>query len=64
MATCIFENEKEQKYKCTYDFIDGKIKVKVFKDLYSDEYKGLGIVNLSCQNEEEYKEIMKKEEKR
>ena len=56
MATCIFENEKEQKYKCTYDFIDGKIKVKVFKDLYSDEYKGLGIVNLSCQNEEEYKE--------
>lgn len=56
MAVCIFENEKEQTYECTYDFIDNKIKVKVFKDLYSDEYRSLGIVNLLCQSQEEYKE--------
>lgn len=30
MAVCIFENEKEQTYECTYDIIDNKIKVKVF----------------------------------
>lgn len=55
MAVCIFENEKEKTYECTYEFADGKIKVRVNKELYSDEYNGLGIVNLTCKNEE-YKE--------
>lgn len=55
MAVCIFENEKEKTYECTYEFTDGKIKVRVNKDLYNDEYNGLGIVNLTCKNEE-YKE--------
>ena len=55
MAVCIFENEKEKTYECTYEFTDKKIKVRVNKDLYSDEYNRLGIVNLICKNEE-YKE--------